>query len=194
MQVEIPLSNWAKQQLARVDAMEAARDERSIPSLPRVTRLAPDLATAILARRYQAQGTSWALQGGKVLIGDDPGLGKTLIALATLVESGAKRILISCPKTAAYTVWERETRRWAPSIYIYRAQGSAGQRRAELEEFLKDSDNAEPDEQHMLIINTEMMRIIKERCPEHPRRLKDCNKKVDTTKRGEGHKHEYNIT
>lgn len=194
MKVEEPLGDWARAEMARADAMEAARDERSIPSLPRVSALAPDLATAILARRYQAQGARWSLEGQHVLLGDEPGLGKTLQGLAVVLESGAKRILVSCPKTAAYSVWERETRRWAPTIYIYRAQGTWTNRRVELEAFLKDTENADDGEQHMLIINTEMMRIIRERCPDHGTRLKNCHEKVVKTKKGEGHRHEYNIT
>jgi SNF2 family DNA or RNA helicase len=193
MQVEQPLSDWARAEMDRADAMEAARDERSIPSLPRVSALAPDLAKAILARRYQAQGARWMLEGSHTLLGDEPGLGKTLQGLAVLIESGAKRILVTCPKTATYTTWERLTRRWAPTIFIYRAQGSWTNRRAELEAFLDDTENSEDVDQHMLIINTEMMRVIRERCPDHGK-LKDCHERVDRTKRGEGHKHEYNIT
>jgi len=152
------LGDWVRAQKAHAAGLERARTGRTPPGLPRVRLLAPDLSTAIKLRPYQGWGAAWLLQGPGGLVGDDPGLGKTLQALAAAVEHGGNRILVTCPKTACRTVWERETKRWAPGIYVYVAQGSHKQREAEIEAFIKDSAE-DPTAQHMLIINTEMMRI-----------------------------------
>jgi len=48
-----------------------------------------------------------------VLLGHEPGLGKTLIALIMAAHLGARRILVVCPAVARL-VWDKEVRFWLP--------------------------------------------------------------------------------
>jgi len=59
---------------------------------------------------YQLEGALRAAHAGHTLIADEPGLGKTLQALAVQRITKAKRTLIICPPILT-TNWEKETRR-----------------------------------------------------------------------------------
>lgn len=59
---------------------------------------------------YQAAGALAAINADKNLIADEPGVGKTLQALAVARLTNAERVLIICPPILA-TNWEKETTR-----------------------------------------------------------------------------------
>jgi SNF2 family DNA or RNA helicase len=200
MRVSAELGEWARAQIAHAGDLEAARTGLAAPGLARVGREAPGLSRAILARRYQALGSAWLSKGPGGLLGDDPGLGKTLQALGAVVESDSHRILVSCPKTACRIVWEDHVNHWTPFMHTYVAQGTRGQRQAIIDKFLFESDRRPG--QHMLIINTEMMRMQREICPDGP--LKKCEKEVTkrktpivgkkfTGEQAEPHRHQYDV-
>jgi SNF2 family DNA or RNA helicase len=86
------------------------------------------------------------------ILGDEPGLGKTLQTLAMLVEAGAGEILVTCPRTATRNVWSRETNRWT-AIAPFVAQGNRAEREQTIQAY-KDF----PGSPKMLIVNTEMVR------------------------------------
>lgn len=69
---------------------------------------------------YQRAGISYAQDKNDVLIGDEPGLGKTIQAIgyANLVE--AERVLVVCPASIRLN-WEREIRNWStiPHVHPY---------------------------------------------------------------------------
>ena len=77
---------------------------------------APKLAKAMRKRRYQRVGVRFIADNGTATgVFDDPGLGKTLIALGGILEAGIPGpYLIIAPKTASDTVWKREIARWLP--------------------------------------------------------------------------------
>lgn len=162
------LSAWAREELKRRADLEAFRDtnvEKAAEMLDRVRELTPDLYMAISSRPYQMTGTAFLLSGKAELLGDEPGLGKTLQALAALVQSGAREILVVCPRSATRTVWARETNRWAPHIMPFVAQGS----RSERDQVCLAFAEMPYDGPKMLIINTEMMRAKRQEvCKEAP--------------------------
>ena len=164
-----PLVEWAKAEVAKERKLEDMREERmSNISFPRVEREAPDLMAAMLHRKYQLAGTAFALAGKQVILGDDPGLGKTLQALAAIIESDAKEILVACRRTATRTVWERETLRWAPGIAPFVAQGSRAEREEVMGRYADHSTEIEGTRK-MLIINIEMVRAKRfETCVSSP--------------------------
>jgi SNF2 family DNA or RNA helicase len=151
-----PLVTWARAELVAEAALEDIRAGKATARLVRVEEQAPQLALAMDARPYQKDGAAFLSLGQHVLLGDQPGLGKTIQTLAALVETGARRILVACPRTATRTVWERETHRWAPTIETYVAQGTRAQRDAVMVSFW---DRQAINSPKMLIINTEMMRV-----------------------------------
>lgn len=60
---------------------------------------------------FQVAGVQKALLRPKILLGDEPGLGKTVQAIGLINSIGAKRILIGLPPFLT-TNWERELRTW----------------------------------------------------------------------------------
>lgn len=90
----------------------ANQEDAKLENLPRV---APSLARAMEARRYQRVGVRFVADNPATLIADDPGLGKTLIAMGGILEAEVPGpYLIVAPKTASDSVWRREIMRWLP--------------------------------------------------------------------------------
>ena len=162
-----PLVRWAHEQVKIERKVEDAREEIvSEAEFRLLADEAPDLLAAMRNRPYQIAGASAILAARNFILGDDPGLGKTLQTLAALVESDSKAILVGCRKTATRTVWERETMRWAPGIATFVAQGSRAEREAVMEEFANFPTTL-PGIRKMLIINIEMVRAKRlEICPD----------------------------
>lgn len=50
-------------------------------------------------------------------IGDDVGLGKTIQALTVIKNTGARKVLVVCPKTLI-EMWKREIKRYFPKLYF----------------------------------------------------------------------------
>lgn len=150
LQVTEVLSAWARQELSRRDNLEVFRDEvaeQAVKYLDRVRDITPDLFLAISSRPYQLAGAAFQITSKGCILGDQPGLGKTLQTIATIVQHGGQDILVACPRTATRAVWERETRRWAPHIHVFVAQGDAKTREQAI------ADYQASDGPRMLIVN-----------------------------------------
>jgi SNF2 family DNA or RNA helicase len=157
------LTRWARLELQRQSSMEEIRTGTAA-ELTRVAELTPKMHQAMLARPYQPVGASFIVHGLTVLLGDDPGLGKTMQTLAALVESGAKRILVVAPLTTVSSVWSRETNEWAPVIMPFVASGALN--RAQREQAIEAFETT-PYDAKMLIINPAMVRAKKHwKCPD----------------------------
>jgi SNF2 family DNA or RNA helicase len=189
LRVSNELSQWARAEIGRVEQMELLRTGqiKEAAKLDNVQHEAPRLFQALHDRPYQVNGVAFIDTGGQVLLGDDPGLGKTPQALASIIQHDAKMILVACPKTACSTVWEDLTHYWAPGIAVFVAQGSRKQREGAMGQF-QDHALIAPGMRKMLVINTEMMRMIPEVCPYGP--IKKCPYNGET----ETHKHEKKVT
>jgi SNF2 family DNA or RNA helicase len=160
-----PLSLWARSQIAAEEAMDKIRLE-DIPLVFSKLRVeAPQLHAALQSRPYQQKGVAWMAMAGQGILGDEPGLGKTLQTLGMLIETGARSILVTCPRTATRAVWASETNRWAPTIAPFVAQGSRAERQQVMEAFA-----SYPGPRKMLIVNTEMVRA---------KRIEVCSLKDD---------------
>lgn len=61
---------------------------------------------------YQKAGIAYARNKGDVLIGDEPGLGKTIQALGIVNQNKGERNLVICPASIRLN-WEREIRKWS---------------------------------------------------------------------------------
>ncbi len=120
-----------------------------------------------------------------MILSDDPGLGKTLQALAAIIQSDSKKILVGCRRTATRTVWERETLRWAPGIATFVAQGSRREREWVMTEFMTHTI-AFPKHPAMLVVNIEMIRAkrvvvcpqgLRDKCPAYA--VDECKHKYE---------------
>jgi len=85
-------------------------------SLDNLAKAAPKLYRAMDARPYQRVGARFIADNTATLVADDPGLGKTLIAMGGILEAQVPGpYLVVAPKTASESVWQREITRWLPS-------------------------------------------------------------------------------
>lgn len=89
------LLNWAKGLNAKVAATKKV-EIGDIDPLPELTVEIPMKRTMF---PYQANGVAYNLIHERVIIGDEPGLGKTGQSIATMLGAGAKCILVICPAT-----------------------------------------------------------------------------------------------
>lgn len=75
----------------------------------------PELTIDIPLKRelfpYQKTGVAYAIDKKKLIVGDQPGLGKSGQAIATMVGAGCKCILVICPATLREN-WKREWKIW----------------------------------------------------------------------------------
>lgn len=108
------LRRWAKTVVEGREYMSklASSTDAKLHVLPRV---APKLAQAMQKRKYQRVGVRFVAENDATLVADDPGLGKTLIAMGGLLEAEIPGpYLVVAPKTASDSVWRREIMRWLP--------------------------------------------------------------------------------
>jgi SNF2 family DNA or RNA helicase len=108
------LMRWARgvvesrQYMAELSAAEDAE-------LEILHEAAPALYKAMLDRPYQKVGARFVADNTATLVADDPGLGKTLIAMGGILEAQVPGpYLVVAPKTASDSVWKREIERWLP--------------------------------------------------------------------------------
>jgi len=109
----VPLRQEAVAQILR--GVEGRRVVEIEDAWDRLEELAPKLHGALLP--FQVEGVRTALEfGGRVLIGDDMGVGKTLqaIAIATCYRDRWP-LLIIVPASLRYT-WAEELEKWLPFI------------------------------------------------------------------------------
>ena len=71
---------------------------------------------------FQREGVQTALRMERCFIADEPGLGKTVEALAVLLAARAFPALVVCPLSLKLH-WERETRRWLPDKTVVQIAG-----------------------------------------------------------------------
>jgi SNF2 family DNA or RNA helicase len=162
LEVMPALSAWFRAEVERereLDAMRTGNAELAGKQLDRVAAETPALFAALNDRPYQLNGAAFIGNGRNVLLGDQPGLGKTLQALAALVQADAQGILVACPRTTAGTVWEREIRRWLPNAAVFVAQGSRAERKAAMRAYADTP--AFGQFRKFLVVNTEMLRVKK---------------------------------
>ena len=118
------------------------------------TRRLREACPDIELRDYQIAGAAFALQNRRVLIADEPGLGKTYEALSAVAAAGAYPAVVVCP-AALRIQWERE----AAVINPDRKIANLAQKQAD------PADNADAD---IFIVGYETLAARKESLPENP--------------------------
>lgn len=126
------LKRWARgvAESRKYMAGIASSEDAQLEVLPRA---APKLAKAMRKRPYQRVGARFIADSHAALVADDPGLGKTLIAMGGILEAQVPGpYLVVAPKTAADSVWKREIERWLPRGHraITLPEGRAGREKA----------------------------------------------------------------
>ncbi|MDR0756293.1 MAG: DEAD/DEAH box helicase [Tannerella sp.] len=80
----------------------------SIPDMPELTQAIP-LKKELFA--FQRQGVAYAIRQKRLIVGDQPGLGKTCQAIAAITAAGAFPCLVICPGSVKIN-WQREWEMW----------------------------------------------------------------------------------
>ena len=116
-------------------------------------------------RPYQRKAAGWGARAGSFLLADQPGLGKTIETLGTVVADKAYHRpggpkewhLIVCPSVAVNNVWAPEVTRWLTDtkVEVLSLTGPIAARRKAFQEF-----RTQPDTEHVFVItNIEALRI-----------------------------------
>lgn len=118
------LTDWALIEKARQDSIPDV-NSKEVVDLPVVQAEAPaiwklmtegDPEKGYPPRPYQTVGAAFLARNRSGLIADDPGLGKTVQAIAGIIESEIRGpILVVAPKAAAMITWPKELARWVPN-------------------------------------------------------------------------------
>lgn len=101
------LLNWA-QQFKGVTIKDEGIQIGEIDPLPELDIEIPLLKPMF---HYQEQGVAYCMQHRRTFIGDEPGLGKTVQAIAATYGVKSKCILVICPATLKEN-WKREWKKW----------------------------------------------------------------------------------
>ena len=75
-------------------------------------------------RPFQRAGVAYALRARRTFIADEPGLGKTVQALAALEATQSYPAVIVVPATLRVTPWLREAKKWLPHRTVSLASGT----------------------------------------------------------------------
>ena len=115
-------------------------------------------------RDYQRTGAHFMRRNRNVALTDQPGLGKTIQALGTIIATAAqepgqrrRKHLIMCPKVAVRNVWEAEIARWLAdkNVEVLTLMGPVAKREQMMREF-----RPKPETEHVFVVtNIESLRI-----------------------------------
>jgi len=145
------LEGWiesGKEAVVEATARALAKDA----TLVRLPTECPTLAG--LLRPDQRVGAEWVAHAyrGSGLVADEPGVGKTMLTIAGIIESGLTgRILVACPKLSVKPVWWMELARAGETVFI--ARGTRARRDKAIADF-----EASTAERKWLVIVAEMLR------------------------------------
>ena len=153
----------------RMSAEDKAKIKEKTERIKEITRLAQadsdaevssllvDQApeTVKLLRNYQRAGIKFMTINESSLLADDPGSGKTLQTIATMISSDVRGdILVLAPSSAINVTWPAEIKKWAPEDEVVRVVGTRKKR----EEALKCLKRQTTNKRRWILCNFDMAR------------------------------------
>lgn len=156
LKVGIELSAWAREAKAEFDALKELVTSDTA-ELVAVAENAPRIAAAVFD--YQKVGIKFLATSKRMILGDDPGLGKTLQTFGAVIEAQVGGpILVLAPSVAATVTWPNELQKWLPSEPYFVLVGNRKQRQAILDA-VDEYVLANPGKRVWVLGNTEMVRM-----------------------------------
>lgn len=148
-------------------AQNAQEDDDRSPEqvLPGVMKYAPDLFRDVADRWYQVEGANALANARRMILADQPGLGKTYQSLAGVLEhfysqgNFSPLILVLAPSTVVTTNWEPTILDKVPGCFVYSMTGSRKQREQCLEDIIEEYDADDDPGPRFALGNPEMARI-----------------------------------
>lgn len=120
----------------RAERLTRGDADAEIPKL--LLDVAPGTAKAL--RPYQRAAVEFMSHNEATLLADDPGSGKTLQTIASLIAADVRGdILVMAPSIAVQVAWPAEIARWSPNDEVLRVSGTRKAREAELAKLTKAS-------------------------------------------------------
>ena len=108
------VADWARSEKTRVAGIVAPTDvSRNFDLLSNLRATRHELIEAMSEKPWQIPGAQFIASQRRVIVADEPGLGKTVQAIAALVEENVTGpILVVAPKSAVDITWPDEIERW----------------------------------------------------------------------------------
>lgn len=149
------LSAWAREAIAQEESLRALGKLRDT-ELRVVPTTHPKMAEAMSRRTYQRVAARFIAEARKVLIADEPAMGKSLECLAGIVEAGIWQgdHLITAPKSALETTWADEIHKWTGDAEAFFMPDGRTKRMQVIQDFMRSQAPA-----RFLIVNPEMLQI-----------------------------------
>lgn len=152
MRISLELQHWCariKQQRQTTKDLFSGGTAR----LYVVPRAAPELFQALRTREYQVATARFVADNNRVLLAHEPGLGKTLMAIAGIIEGKTPGPhLVVAPKTAGIPVWGNELHRWLPKARVFTMQDSRSYRESVLSRAFGEND--------WVVVNPRMVSLV----------------------------------
>jgi SNF2 family DNA or RNA helicase len=149
------LTAWARAEVAKEKALHKLGRELDA-ELHRVPDLSARLAAAMESRTYQRSGAAFIRTAKRVLIADEPSMGKTAMALAGIMEAEAwfGSHLVVAPITSIESTWGRQIRAWTNADVFPMPEGKP-KRQAMLRAFFESESSCK-----FLVVNPAMVRVV----------------------------------
>lgn len=101
---------------------ETAKEAEAIAVMPDT-----EFVSSLPLYNYQRVGAAFLYKIGSGILGDQPGLGKTIMSLAVCEKARSERVLILCPAVLKYQ-WGNEIKKFLPEASVVVIDGSAAER------------------------------------------------------------------
>ncbi len=159
LKVGARLSSWARAAMSLEERMIAlgTAEDAELTVVPQEFKY---MADAMGNRTYQRAGARFLAEGRRIGLFDEVGLGKTITALAGIIEAGkwnGNHLVIST-KTSLEAVWHDQTIKWTEGkAAVFVCEGSLAQRKKIIQEY---RDSTHPSK--WLAVNPAMLMVKKE--------------------------------
>lgn len=133
------LQAWAwEQRNSRIEPAYRIRNLLELPTdmpFPELDEVEKDSTLKLFP--YQRVDVKFLLLNERALLANEPGLGKTAVLIRftqvlKLLGHEPLPVVIICPNSLKFAVWQRELATWAPELSVQVVDGSAGKRRKQL--------------------------------------------------------------
>ncbi|WIC89694.1 DNA helicase [Rhodococcus phage Maselop] len=155
LEISERLDDWAYEEIERLGNIDNLAEANSDAELSE--RFQVEAARiARVAHPYQRAGIAFCAATKRALLADQPGLGKTLQTLGTMVEADVEGdIIVFAPTAAVAITWPDELRTWLPDDEVLPIMGPGPKRHAKIEEALRTPRSTK---RRWFIVNLEMAR------------------------------------
>lgn len=140
LKIDQSLLDWSWQEYnTKIAPAMKLREAMSLPDDHEVSQILQKIEGDLRLKDFQRAGVAYLTLMERALLCDEMGTGKTAQTIRTiqvLREMGKHPlpVLVVCPKSLKYTVWEKELKVWAPELRSIVIEGPIAKRRKQLAE------------------------------------------------------------